>query len=139
MSDTARQSTDSDTHPTHDPTDTSTWSTDPTGHRQGQGEWERDSTDTSGIFGTGIQRGGQPDVDKLWTPSRGENYGSTGTAGNTTDVNTVSAGGAQYAGAGPQGGVRQGDNWHNTAQVADTAPLGKPSVSEKLKGMCARD
>lgn len=138
MSDTARQSTDSDTHPTHDPTDTSTWSTDPTSHRQGEGEWERDSTDTSGIFGTGIQRGGQPDVDKLWTPSRGENYGSTGTAGNTTDVNPVSAGGAQYAGAGPQGGVRQGDNWHNTAQVADTAPLGKPSVSEKLKGMCAR-
>ncbi|KAI0715686.1 hypothetical protein C8T65DRAFT_738540 [Cerioporus squamosus] len=135
-------SQDQSSRPTRDPTDTSTWDTDPTGRRQQQGGYERNNFDTSG--NNLDSQGGRGH----WTSST--EYGSTGTAGNMTDANTFGAGGNAFPtsgtgsggdqfGTGPRGGLREGDNWHRTQDTEDTAATGeKPSVGQKVKGLAER-
>ncbi|OSX59748.1 hypothetical protein POSPLADRAFT_1048227 [Postia placenta MAD-698-R-SB12] len=89
------------------------------------------------------QQGFQGDVQgQEWTAGRGDNYGNTGTPGNTSDANTYGAGGNNFEGAGRQGDQNyqsQGDydqnNWDN--QQTGAAPggrAGKPSVGQRIKG-----
>ncbi|KAI8978749.1 hypothetical protein BD414DRAFT_117125 [Trametes punicea] len=112
--------------PTGDPTDTSNWT----------GESRRDF-DSSG--------NPQPGQGQFWTPGQGDNYGSSGYQGNTSDINTPGAGG-DFGGIG-RGAGGAGDNWQsgdNNWQNRDTnyqqgdndvAPgAGKASMGERLKG-----
>ncbi|RPD62555.1 hypothetical protein L226DRAFT_558800 [Lentinus tigrinus ALCF2SS1-7] len=125
-------SQDQGSRPTRDPMDPSISGTDPSSRRQRQSDFERDDLDSSGNNWDSQGARGH------WAGST--EYGSTGTAGNTTDMNTIGAGGNQYGrGAdedefdtGPQGGIREGDNWHRSQDTAGSG--GKPSTGHKTKG-----
>ncbi|KAI0372302.1 hypothetical protein BV20DRAFT_964437 [Pilatotrama ljubarskyi] len=115
--------------PTHDPTDTSTWNSDPSSRRG------FDNNDYGRQQGEGQQ----------WSASRGENYGSSGYQGNTSDVNTYGAGGNTFGSTGAgRGAGTDSDNWRsrdinsqqqNNNYGDDVNPgAGKTSLGERLKG-----
>ncbi|KAH9891786.1 hypothetical protein C8Q73DRAFT_782422 [Cubamyces lactineus] len=101
--------------PTRDPTDTSTWNS------------SSNPQDNQGQF---------------WTAGQGDNYGTTGYQGNTTDTNTYGAGG-NFSGTGRGAGVDNGNwqsrnddnSWQRDSNYDDVTPgAGKASMGERLKG-----
>ncbi|KAH9851782.1 hypothetical protein C2E23DRAFT_924013 [Lenzites betulinus] len=123
--------------PTHDPTDTSNWSAanaDPSARRAGFG-------DSGASTGHSLAAGGGQG-DQLWSAGPGENNASSGYGrGNTTDVNTVGAGGNQFGSTGRGAGGVDGDNWRQGGggdnfdnDNGPTPGAGKASMGDRLKG-----
>ncbi|KAI0826939.1 hypothetical protein BC628DRAFT_1338750 [Trametes gibbosa] len=132
LSDNQQQQQFGSQYPTRDSTVTDNYSAvnaDPSARRAGFGE--------SGAGHSGAAGGGQG--DQLWSAGQGETHGTSGFGrGNTTDADTVGAGGNQFGSTARGAGGVDGDNWRQNDNFDDNNGPGsgahKASMGDKLKG-----